>query len=246
MRRKQLKRLWRRLHQLQAMRLPAGPAPPEARRRPAAVAGGVAAGPGHAPRRRPPRPSPSTAPQLRQVRRREGRYLLRTNLTDRDPAQLWELYMQLVQVEEAFKTLKGDLAVRPIHHQLEPRIEAHIFVAFLAYCAPRHAAPAPARSRARAHEPRRAREAAGDPDGRRPSPDDRRAGGRPLPVHAAGARCRAAPPAAPAHLAGAAAAAAVHPSPLGGWPNVVQTFGGTVVEYRAVSTSRTRESAKLG
>ena len=71
--------------------------------------------------------------KLRQVRRREGRYLLRTNVTDRDPAQLWELYMRLVQVEEAFKTLKGDLALRPIHHQVVPRIEAHIFVAFLAY-----------------------------------------------------------------------------------------------------------------
>jgi hypothetical protein len=72
-------------------------------------------------------------PKLRQVRRREGRYLLRTNLTDRDPASLWALYMRLVQVEEAFKTLKGDLALRPIHHQVPPRIEAHIFVAFLAY-----------------------------------------------------------------------------------------------------------------
>jgi len=71
--------------------------------------------------------------KLRQVRRREGRYLLRTNLADREPATLWELYMRLVQVEDAFKVLKGDLAVRPIHHQLLPRIEAHIFVAFLAY-----------------------------------------------------------------------------------------------------------------
>ena len=71
--------------------------------------------------------------KLRQVRQREGRYLLRTNLTARDPAHLWDLYMRLVQVEEAFKTLKGDLALRPIHHQVPPRIEAHIFVAFLAY-----------------------------------------------------------------------------------------------------------------
>jgi hypothetical protein len=71
--------------------------------------------------------------KLRQVRRREGRYLLRTNVTDRDPAHLWALYMRLVQAEEAFKTLKGDLALRPIHHQVAPRIEAHIFVAFLAY-----------------------------------------------------------------------------------------------------------------
>ena len=71
--------------------------------------------------------------KLRQVRRREGRYLLRTNLTETDPAKLWQFYLQLVEVEAAFKTLKGDLAIRPIYHQHEPRIEAHIFIAFLAY-----------------------------------------------------------------------------------------------------------------
>ena len=72
--------------------------------------------------------------KLRQARRREGRYLLRTNLTESDPAKLWQFYLQLVEVEAAFKTLKGDLAIRPIFHQEEPRIEAHIFIAFLAYC----------------------------------------------------------------------------------------------------------------
>jgi hypothetical protein len=72
--------------------------------------------------------------KLKQVRRREGRYLLRTNLTATDPAKLWRYYLQLTQVEEAFKNLKGDLAIRPIYHQLEHRIEAHIFIAFLAYC----------------------------------------------------------------------------------------------------------------
>jgi hypothetical protein len=72
--------------------------------------------------------------QLRRARRREGRYLLRTNLTGSDPAQLWQFYLQLVEVEAAFKTLKGDLAIRPIFHQEERRIEAHIFIAFLAYC----------------------------------------------------------------------------------------------------------------
>jgi Transposase DDE domain len=72
--------------------------------------------------------------KLRQVRRREGRYLLRTNLTESDPAKLWQFYLQLVEVEAAFKTLKGDLAIRPIFHQDEDRIEAHIFIAFLAYC----------------------------------------------------------------------------------------------------------------
>ena len=71
--------------------------------------------------------------KLREVRRREGRYLLRTNLVGHDPSEMWAFYTQLVQVEEAFKTLKGDLAIRPIHHQKEKRIEAHIFVAFLAY-----------------------------------------------------------------------------------------------------------------
>ena len=72
--------------------------------------------------------------KLREALRREGRYLLRSNLCAEDPAQIWQLYMLLTQVEEAFKNLKGDLAVRPIFHQLEHRIEAHLFVAFLAFC----------------------------------------------------------------------------------------------------------------
>jgi Transposase DDE domain len=72
--------------------------------------------------------------KLRKVRRREGRYLLRTNLTENDPALLWQYYIQLVAVEQAFKNLKGDLAIRPVFHQDERRIEAHIFIAFLAYC----------------------------------------------------------------------------------------------------------------
>ncbi len=72
--------------------------------------------------------------KLRQMRRREGRYLLRTNLADGDPAKLWSYYLQLVRIEEACKNLKGDLAIRPLFHQLESRIEAHIFIAFMAYC----------------------------------------------------------------------------------------------------------------
>jgi transposase len=71
--------------------------------------------------------------KLREAWRREGRYLLRTNLTETDPAKLWEFYLQLTEVEQAFKELKGDLALRPIHHQLDRRIEAHIFISFLAY-----------------------------------------------------------------------------------------------------------------
>jgi Transposase DDE domain len=66
--------------------------------------------------------------KLCKVRRREGRYLLRTNLTENDPALLWQYYIQLVAVEQAFKNLKGDLAIRPVFHQDERRIEAHILM----------------------------------------------------------------------------------------------------------------------
>jgi len=72
--------------------------------------------------------------KLRNLRRREGRYLLRTNLCGREPAELWQFYIQLTEVEAAFKNLKDDLQLRPIYHQLIERVEAHIFVAFLAYC----------------------------------------------------------------------------------------------------------------
>ena len=72
--------------------------------------------------------------KLRNARRREGRYLLRTNLCDQDPAKLWNLYIQLTEIEAAFKNLKNDLDLRPIYHQREDRIEAHIFISFLAYC----------------------------------------------------------------------------------------------------------------
>jgi len=72
--------------------------------------------------------------KLRQTRRREGRYLLRTNLCGRDPAELWQFYIRLTEIEAAFRNLKDDLALRPIYHQLEHRVEAHIFVAFIAYC----------------------------------------------------------------------------------------------------------------
>jgi transposase len=73
--------------------------------------------------------------KLRQVRKREGRYLLRSNITaGRGPEELWQFYIQWTEVEAAFKSLKDDLALRPIYHQLEQRIEAHIFISFLAYC----------------------------------------------------------------------------------------------------------------
>jgi len=133
MRRRQLKWLWRRLNQLQEMKL---------RREDLLMKLGAAR-----------QQAPSVwrlveieveaaqakftyrlnKDKLRQVRRREGRYLLRSNLTETDPAVVWNYYLQLVEVEQAFRHLKGDLAVRPIFHQNEARIEAHIFVSFLAY-----------------------------------------------------------------------------------------------------------------
>ena len=72
--------------------------------------------------------------KLKEAELRDGHYLLRTNLVAEDPAVLWDRYMQLTQIEAAFKCLKSDLGIRPIHHQLEHRVEAHIMVAFLAYC----------------------------------------------------------------------------------------------------------------
>jgi len=134
MRRRQLKKLWHRLHELQAMKL---------RREDLLMKLGAA---------RQQAPSAwrlvtvevhateatflyrLNKDKLRQVRRREGRYLLRSNLTETDPAVVWAYYLQLVQVEQAFRNLKGDLALRPIFHQEPTRIEAHIFVSFLAYC----------------------------------------------------------------------------------------------------------------
>jgi hypothetical protein len=61
--------------------------------------------------------------KLRQTRSHEGPYLLRTNLVEDDPAKLWSRYLLLIAVEEAFKNLKGDLAVRPVFHRLEARVE---------------------------------------------------------------------------------------------------------------------------
>jgi hypothetical protein len=72
--------------------------------------------------------------KLKAATLREGRYLLRSNLTGEDPARIWNLYMRLVEIEECFRNLKGDLSIRPVYHKLEHRIEAHIFIAFLAYC----------------------------------------------------------------------------------------------------------------
>jgi transposase len=134
MRRRQLKWLWKRLAQLREMKLKRdslllklGAAPQQAPRAWRLVEVEV-----------PTNGSKLTyrlgKEALRAVRRREGHYLLRTNLAQREPSKIWEFYTLLTQIEEAFKNLKGDLAIRPIFHQKEPRIEVHIMVAFLAYC----------------------------------------------------------------------------------------------------------------
>jgi Transposase DDE domain len=72
--------------------------------------------------------------QLRKSELQDGHYLLRSNLAAEDPAVLWERYVQLTQIEAAFKSLKSELGLRPLYHQLEHRVEAHILIAFLAYC----------------------------------------------------------------------------------------------------------------
>lgn len=134
MRQRRLKRLWRRLHELRgqslqrdALLLKLGAAKQDAGRA------------WHLVEVRPSAADEDVTPDtftfaLRRDRRREGRYLLRSNLTAEDPATSWRYYMQLSEIEQAFKELKHDLAIRPVFHQREERIEAHIFAAFVAYC----------------------------------------------------------------------------------------------------------------
>jgi len=71
--------------------------------------------------------------QQQWLEAREGAYLLRANLTADSAAELWKKYIQLTEVEAAFRTLKSELAIRPLFHQLEKRVKAHVLVAFLGY-----------------------------------------------------------------------------------------------------------------
>ena len=71
--------------------------------------------------------------RIRKAWKREGRYLIRTNLPETDGVRIWNFYLQLTEIEEAFKDLKGDLALRPIYHQRQDRIDSHILISFLAY-----------------------------------------------------------------------------------------------------------------
>lgn len=139
MRQRRLKKLWARLHALQAQRitrdellLKLGAARKEAGRAWALVHIEL-------PKADPPLDASTFTfslrrDKLRLARRREGRYVLRSNLGHEDPARLWRFYTQLTEVEQAFKELKSELSIRPIYHQKDERIEAHIFIAFVAYC----------------------------------------------------------------------------------------------------------------
>jgi hypothetical protein len=72
--------------------------------------------------------------KLKAAEQSDGHYLPRSNLTDEDPAVLWTRYVQLTQIESAFRSPKSELGIRPIYHQLEHRADAHVLIAFLAYC----------------------------------------------------------------------------------------------------------------
>ena len=72
--------------------------------------------------------------KLKEAELYDGHYLLRSNLSNKEPKYLWELYMLLVEIEAVFRNFKNDLGIRPIYHQIEPRVDAHIFVCFQAYC----------------------------------------------------------------------------------------------------------------
>ena len=141
MRRRRLKRLWQRLHELQRQKL--------TRDELLLKLGAAKADAGHAYRlveirvptaqeAHPAETFPFTfalrKDKLRAARRHEGHYLLRSNLSSEQPAVLWQHYIQLTEIEAVFRNLKSDLALRPIFHQTDARIEAHIFVSFLAYC----------------------------------------------------------------------------------------------------------------
>jgi hypothetical protein len=140
MRRRKLKKLWRRLHEIRGMKslkrdellLKLGAA-----KRDAGVVWRLVEL--HLPEPRQPVTPASfhfslNRIKLRKARRGEGTYLLRTNLTAGNPEELWKQYIVLTEVEQAFKELKNDLEIRPVYHQKDERIEAHIFVSFLSYC----------------------------------------------------------------------------------------------------------------
>ena len=178
-------------------------------------------------RRSPPRPSPS-----RSIAKSCATHAAARHATCRAPisptrtrAKLWTYYIQLTEVEQAFKELKGDLGIRPIDHQREDRIEAHIFVAFLADCL-QVTLKARLRPGAGAHAPRRAGEPCRHSDGRRASADHRWTPLDPQSLHPT--RARAADPARSAAPGAAATttteALRYRQEPPRPSPSVVPTF----------------------
>ncbi|RPJ51984.1 MAG: hypothetical protein EHM23_33455 [Acidobacteria bacterium] len=101
-------------------------------------------------------------------------------------ALLWERYIQLTEIEAVFRALNSDLSLRPIFHQLEHRVDAHIFVAFLAHCLMGHSSKAAAGPRSRPDSAISASEALYNSAARRVDPDHRRSLPRHAPLHAAG------------------------------------------------------------
>lgn len=184
--------------------------------------------------------------RLREVRRREGRYLLRTNLTESDPAKLWEYYLQLVAVEEASKTLRGDLAIRPIFHQGEKRIEVHIFIAFFAYCLHvTFGTSAQISGPGTDHVPC-VGEILHRADDRCAYPHQRRPRARAHAPHPAAAGIEAAAR-APQARATRTALAENHRRPgFRSHPSVVQAFRGELSENQRLTLALPRESAKTG
>jgi hypothetical protein len=132
-RRKKLERLWARLKELQHQKpayetllMKLGAAKKEAGRVASLVRLSLPEPPAkNAPSQRVSFEFVLDKARLRRMRRREGRYLLRSNLTATDPAKLWEFYLQLVEVEAAFKNLKSELAIRPVHHQRDGIASRH-------------------------------------------------------------------------------------------------------------------------
>ena len=157
-------------------------------------------------RNRPPSPSPSIARSCERSAAAKAAICCAPISPTSDPATLWQYYIQLVAVEEAFKNLKGDLAIRPSSIKTRTRIEAHIFIAFLAYCLHVTLTAPPARPGAGPDRAQCAREVCCRPDDRRSSPDHRRPRTRAHPLHPS--RTRAATPDRPAQVPIAAATTA--------------------------------------
>ena len=162
--------------------------------------------------------------KLRQVRRREGRYLLRTNLCGKDPAELWRFYIQLVEIEAAFKNLKDDL---PDLSSMRTTHRGAYLCRVPGLLPARHAARTPQAASPRPHPQSRARQVRRGANARRAFSDHRRPHPDPQPLHRTHRRPKDAGPATQTR-SGAPAAATHHRAkqsrPRSGQRRVVETF----------------------